>query len=55
VRRAAAQVRRRSAEQPEAVRALLQREIGSIRQRAAAVGVEKLLDQPAMEDPARSL
>ena len=40
-------------EQPKAVRALLQREIGSIRQRAAAVGIEKLLDQPAMEDPSQ--
>ncbi|HEY3516753.1 MAG TPA: diguanylate cyclase, partial [Gammaproteobacteria bacterium] len=40
-------------ERPEAVRALLQREIESIRQRAAAVGIEKLLDQPAMEDPSQ--
>jgi predicted ATPase/predicted signal transduction protein with EAL and GGDEF domain/tRNA A-37 threonylcarbamoyl transferase component Bud32 len=40
-------------EQPEEVRALLQREIGSIRERAAAAGIEKLLDQPAMEDPSQ--
>jgi len=37
-------------EQPDAIRALLQREVGSIRQRAAAVGIESLLDQPAMKD-----
>ena len=40
-------------EQPEEVRALLQREIDSIRQRAAAVGIEKWLDLPAMEDPSQ--
>ncbi len=40
-------------ERPEEVRALLQREIGFIRQRAAAVGIEKLLDLPPMEDPAQ--
>jgi predicted ATPase/predicted signal transduction protein with EAL and GGDEF domain len=40
-------------EQPDEVRALLQREIGSIRQRAAAVGIEKWLDLPAMEDPSQ--
>src|SRR6185436_15453708 len=38
-------------EQPEEVRALLQRAIGSIRQRAAAAGIERLLDLPPMEDP----
>jgi predicted ATPase/signal transduction histidine kinase/tRNA A-37 threonylcarbamoyl transferase component Bud32 len=40
-------------EQPDEVRAMLQREIGSIRQRAAAVGIEHLLDLPAMQDPAQ--
>ena len=40
-------------EQPGEVRALLQREIGAIRHRAAAVGIEKLLDQAAMEDPSQ--
>jgi predicted ATPase/GAF domain-containing protein len=38
-------------EQPEEVRALLQTEIQTIRDRAAAVGIEKLLDLPAMSDP----
>jgi predicted ATPase/signal transduction histidine kinase/tRNA A-37 threonylcarbamoyl transferase component Bud32 len=38
-------------EQPEQVRALLQREIQTIRDRAAAVGIESLLDLPAMSDP----
>ncbi len=40
-------------EQPEEVRTLLQREIGSIRQRAAAVGIENLLERGAMEDPSQ--
>ena len=40
-------------EQPEEVRALLQRAIGSIRQRAAAAGIERLLDLPPMEDPSQ--
>src|SRR6185503_14737682 len=40
-------------EQPEQVRALLQREIHFIRERAAAVGIEKLLDLPNMDDPAK--
>jgi histidine kinase len=40
-------------ERPEEVRALLQSEIEWIRQRAAAVGIERLLDRPAMEDPAQ--
>ena len=34
-------------EQPDEVRALLQREIGSIRESAAAVGIENLLDLAA--------
>ena len=38
-------------EQPEQVRALLQREIQTIRDRAAAVGIETLLDLPPMSDP----
>ena len=40
-------------EQPDEIRALLQREIGSIRQKAAALGIENLLDLPPMEDPAQ--
>jgi predicted ATPase/GAF domain-containing protein len=39
-------------EQPEQVRALLQREIQFIRERAAAVGISKLLDLPVMDDQA---
>jgi predicted ATPase/signal transduction histidine kinase len=39
-------------EQAEQVRALLQREIQFIRERATAVGIEKLLDLPVMDDPA---
>ncbi len=39
-------------EQPEQVRALLQREIQIIRERTAAIGIEKLLDLPPMQDPA---
>jgi signal transduction histidine kinase len=38
-------------EQPEQVRALLQREIQTIRDRAAAVGIESLLELPPMSDP----
>ena len=38
-------------EQPELVRALLQREIQTIREQAAAIGIEKLLDRPPMSDP----
>jgi signal transduction histidine kinase len=40
-------------EQPDQVRALLHREVQSIRERAAAVGIERLLDRPAMHDPAQ--
>jgi predicted ATPase/C4-dicarboxylate-specific signal transduction histidine kinase len=40
-------------EQPDEVRTLLQREIGSIRERAAAVGIENLLERGAMEDPSQ--
>jgi predicted ATPase len=40
-------------ERPDEVRALLQREIGSIRERAAAVGIETLLERGAMEDPSQ--
>ncbi len=40
-------------ERPDDVRALLKREIGWIRERAAAVGIENLLDRPTMEDPAQ--
>jgi predicted ATPase/signal transduction histidine kinase/tRNA A-37 threonylcarbamoyl transferase component Bud32 len=40
-------------DQPEQVRALLQREIQTIRERAAEIGIEKLLDLPIMEDPGR--
>jgi predicted ATPase len=39
-------------EQPEQVRALLQREIQFIRERAKEVGIENLLDLPIMNDPA---
>jgi signal transduction histidine kinase len=37
-------------ERPEEVRALLQREIQAIRERAATLGIEKLLDLPTMDD-----
>jgi signal transduction histidine kinase len=40
-------------ERPDEVRALLQREIGSIRERAAAVGIENLLERGAMQDPSQ--
>ena len=40
-------------ERPDDVRALLKREIESIREHAAAVGIENLLDRPTMEDPAQ--
>jgi predicted ATPase/signal transduction histidine kinase len=38
-------------ERPEEVRALLEREIRWIREQAAAVGIENLLDRPTMENP----
>jgi predicted ATPase/signal transduction histidine kinase/tRNA A-37 threonylcarbamoyl transferase component Bud32 len=40
-------------DQPEQVRALLQREIQTIRERAAVIGIENLLDLPTMEDPGK--
>jgi predicted ATPase/signal transduction histidine kinase/tRNA A-37 threonylcarbamoyl transferase component Bud32 len=40
-------------ERPEEVRALLEREIASIREQAAAIGIENLLERPTMEDPAQ--
>jgi predicted ATPase/C4-dicarboxylate-specific signal transduction histidine kinase/tRNA A-37 threonylcarbamoyl transferase component Bud32 len=38
-------------DQPEQVRAMLQREIQFIRERSKAIGIDKLLDLPPMQDP----
>ncbi len=40
-------------DRPEQVRALLQREIQAIRERSAAIGIERLLDLPTMDDPGK--